>query len=408
MMKKYFFLVTFFSLFPVLGFSQFLDDLPYPQADRWAYFQQETTSLMRSQVEHDPNFLLFFSLSGRDQRFEYKNEYLYSLAGIPNMNDDFYKEKIKSRIDGNVLLGFQVKINKSLYIPALFHWGTTHSSIMLEEYEYEASYIGKGKNPMYVEEITEGFFLGTGVFINTDIIKGGIYMGWNFRETLGEIFTNTEGIYWKENRASPPGFRIALVPMLNTSGFAYVGKVLNNVLGYIGPGNNAVIFTESEADSKISALFSSLNTALDFTFNKFYFGPIPIQLQLKYLRGSFDAAAKNDTYGLKLGIIGSVFGLTLEGGYKRFFSVSGLFPSDYVNTGYFTGSLFQTMGKMIGVGFIYNYDKIYESRFTIAVSTNLPSFYLSGFFTFSYPKYDKNKFKSGFGFEGCNRFRIQL
>jgi hypothetical protein len=407
-MKKYFFLVILFSLLPVPGFAQFLDDMPYSNADRWTYFQQEMTSLMRYQAENDSNILLFLSISPRFVTLEYKKDYLFSLTGFP-YEDKFYEDKYKGSKDVNVVIGLQAKINNSLYIPVLSHWGTAESSILLEEYEYEDPYFGTRKSPMYVEEVNDGWFLGTGVFINTNVIKGGVYLGWNFLETIGEKMENIEGIYRDENRAPPPGFRIALVPLVNTSGFAYVGKVLNNVLGYLGPGNNIVNVAEAEADSGISALVSSLNTALNFTFNKIDFGWFTLSSQLIYTRGSFDAAAKNDIYGLKIqGLWFSHLGFTLEGGYKHFFSVSRFFLSDYADTGYFTGTLFYDF-KIVGAGIIYSYDNIYKSRFTIACSISAPFIYFSAFVT-TIPRYiDEKKFgPGGAGFEFCFRSRSYL
>jgi hypothetical protein len=183
-----------------------------------------------------------------------------------------------------------------------------------------------------------------------------------------------------------------------------VGEVLNKILGYLGTGEAVLLAAEDEGDSRISAFAAVLNAGLDFTFNRMHFGPLSLDAQTIYTRGSYDAAAKSDTYGLKVtGLFpGKPFGFSLEGGYKHFFAFHQWFEKDYPGTGYFNGSIFFPL-KHITLGMIYRYDNIYKSKFTLAVSTN----FLSGFYTFNpVEQYmDKDKFSGGPSFDMGARFR---
>ena len=361
-MKKLFFLGFLFSLFPILGFTQTFDDLPYSSPDRWTYFQQEMTSLMRYQAEdNDTGTLFFSSMSVRYSTLKYKEDYISSLYGKYIDEDRF-----KGSEDLNLLLGVQVKVVNWLYLSSFMHLGSATSYIQLEEYEYN-SYGVERKGPAYVENTKLSYFSGTGAFFNTDVLKGGVYLG------LDTFIKNYQKMDVFLSSASYDSddivFKIALVPLINTSGFAYVGKVLSNVLGYLGLGDNIANSAAAQDDPKIQALASSLNAALDFTFNRIDLGSLTLHPQLMYTRGSFDAAAKTDTYGIKVqGLFSNIpLGFTFEGGYKHFFSVSKFFLSEYSDTGYFNGTIFYRF-KLSDLGIIYHYDNIYKSKITFVWS----------------------------------------
>ncbi|MCL2792609.1 MAG: hypothetical protein FWD87_05920 [Spirochaetaceae bacterium] len=397
------FLVIIISLFPVPGFAQAFVNMPFSNPDRWTYFQQEMTSLTWFQIENDFNSLLFMSMSTRFSTLKYKDEYLGSLHGLSfPYGRGKHKDKFKGSEDVNLLLGAQTRVSSTLYVlPFITHIGQATSYGIVEEYEYIYHGIER-KGPIYVAEERGGTFLGTGVFINTDTVKSGIYFGLASDDT-----------------ASSSAFRIAIVPMVNTSGFAYVGRVLNNVFGYLGLGNNVVNSPEEQEDFRIRALVNSLNAALNLSFNRVDLGPLALYPQLLYTRGNFDAAAKNDIFGLRThGVFSeSQFGFTLEGGYKHFFSVSRFFLSDYPDTGYFKGSLFYR-SQHTTFGAIYYFDNIHKSKLTLALSLNLPLLSprrrtpsvldMSGFWTLNPPRQymDKEKSEPYLSFELGTRYRF--
>jgi hypothetical protein len=378
-MKKYL-LLLILPLAAVPCFAQFFDDLPYSNPDRWTYFQQEMTSLMRAQTENDGNIPFFLSSSVRFSTLKYKEHYIESLEG----NSYYYpKDRYKGAEDLNLLLGVQTRQNSSLYYQSVVQLGMAMSYSQIEEYDvvYENPFgVSEVKTPAYMQKISGGVFMGVGVFLNTDIIKGGVYTGVGFIENNYETLSFPSPIpnVSTYGNPSPVTFRMALVPLVNTAGWAYVGRVLNNIAGYLGLGDIVVSSAEAEGDSKMRAFASSLNAALDFSFNRIDFGPLTLRSRVIYTRGNFDAAAKNNIYGLQLqgSFSGSRFAFGLEGGYKQFFSVSKYFLPDYPDTGYFNGSIFFSF-QYVDAGIIYQYDNIYKSKVTFAVSSK----FFSGYYT---------------------------
>jgi len=137
--------------------------------------------------------------------------------------------------------------------------------------------------------------------------------------------------------------------------------------------------SEDNGDSKMDAFVNVFNAGLDFSFNRIHFDAMTIQARAIYARNSFDTAARTNVYGLNVNSLFSSFplGFTLEGGYKHFYAFPQYYEQYYGNgTGYFNGSVYFPL-KKITLGVIYDYDTIYQSRITFALSTN--SF--SGFYT---------------------------
>jgi len=372
-MKKLLFIVFIIFLMHIPSFAQAFDDMPFSNPDRWTYFQQEMTSLMRFQIDNDTDTLLFMSTSVRFSTLKYKDYYLYSQYG-----KIIEEERLKGSEDLNMILGYQSKINNYLYIPFFWHIGQGRSYILLEDYEY-VYYGAERKGPMYVEEHKGGSFFGGGVFLNTDVLNGGIYLGMASLDSnnLRMEYTTYDSIY--DNMPPPPSFRIALVPLVNTSAFNYLGKVLTSVFGYLGLGDNIITSAEAQEDIKFNTFLTSLNAALNFTFNRIDFGSLSLSSELLYSRGNFDAAAKTDTYGIKVsGLFSETpFGFILTGGYKHFFSVSEFFLSDYSDTIFYNGTIFFKT-QQISYGIIYHYDNIYKSKVTFALSI-YPEIASSGF-----------------------------
>jgi hypothetical protein len=133
-------------------------------------------------------------------------------------------------------------------------------------------------------------------------------------------------------------------------------------------------------------------------------GALDLNLNALYTRGNFDVAAKADTYGLKLA--GSLsnfpFGFTLEGGYKHFYAVSKYFAQDYPDTGYFLGSMYFPL-KRITLGLMYQYNNIWGSTFSVAISMNFLKWFI-GFNPNAYQE-DSEKFDSPFGMTAGVRYR---
>jgi len=400
----------------VFGYAQIFDDLPYSNADMFTYFQQELSSMMKFQAKHNINIPVYASISYEGEIFNYNPEYIYPLYGnFPNYfhytddyGYDFYKEPDMKKfiVEGNLLFGYQIKINNTFYFLHLASYGAHNTEDHLDE--VEVSYNGAAiKTPAYMSDQTMDGFSAIGAFINTDRLHGGIYFG------LGVTPHHTMLIYPDPSSGSSPHIydtdddtpgpqltiKAALVPIVPTKDWAVIGAVLDSIFGFLGLGN-ALYSVEEEKDSKISALAKALNAALEFSFNRIHFDALSLDAQTIYNRGNFDAAAKTDTYGLKLsGLFSFPLGFSVEGGYKHFYDVLRYVQSDYNDTFYFKGSIYCPL-KHASFGVLYRYDAIYQSRITFAVSTN----FLSGFYTHN-PVDISDKFTDGSHFGLGARFR---
>jgi hypothetical protein len=389
-MKKCFMVPVFFAT-TVFCFSQTLDDLAYSNSDMMTLLQQEMTSLMRFQFKNDINIPFFLSITGRSADLEYKPEYLeslYSGTGIYSNAKTYINFPEKTNYEFAVSYGMQFKLNNTLYLPI---FGIAHrmeySSYINNEWIYLKDEVevlplgttGEERAPLLVHYADVSGFFGSGLHINTDNIKGGIYFGINIlaRERITDRLKMLTTMNPKDSESPKFSPKIALAPLVNTSNWAYIGKALNNILGFLGTGDNVISYSE-DAGASIGAFADAINAGLDLTFNKIQFSPLSLQANAVYSRANYDAAAKNNMYGLKLQGLFSYFpfGFSLEGGYRQFFSVAKYLEPDYPNTGYINGSIFFPF-KRITVGMIYQYDNIYKSKFTIAVSTN----FLSAFYT---------------------------
>ena len=351
---------------------------------------------MRFQTENDLNYLLFMSTSVHFSSLKYKDEYLESLYGR-----SVYEDRYKGCDDLNLILGLQSKINNSFYMSAITHIGKAESYIQLEKFDYIENDTEK-RGPMYAKDVNGGAFMGLGLILNTDILKGGLYLGMGIFEVSYENMENYSDYDMIDQHV---GFRIAIIPQVNTSGMSYIGRVLNNILGYLGLGDNIVSSHEAKDSSMLNVILNSLNASLNFTFSEIELGPLTLFPQMLYARGNFDAAAKSDTYGLKIqGLLtrGAPFGFILEGGFKHFYSVSRFFISEYNDTVYFNGTLFYCF-KDIDVGVTYHYDNIYKSKVTLAFSLHLPlaenllrlsNINMSAFWTINPPEQYMNKEKT--------------
>ena len=406
--------ILFSLLFFLSSFAaaQAFDDLAYPNPDRPTYFQQEMSSLMKFQAANDINVPFFASLSGRLNLAIYNKDYLRPLSGIDTLNQiygipdslltDWFNHDYPGGSDsiGDIqfLLGGQIRINSYFYIPILFNVGHWNVSKIMGAGEIKTSnridYVSTNgthssrsieyREPLKASESNTSLFGGSGLFINTEKIKGGVYMGAAYSS--------------KEEKL---GFQIALVPLVKTSEWAVVGWVLDSLLGYFGLGD-AVMLGEEKGNAKISGLANTLNIGLDLAFKRMHWGPFSLDAQAVYNRGNYDAAAKADTYGGKLtGTFTFPLGFTFEGGWKHFFALSQIYADDYPDTVYFSASVFFPF-KHITFGVLYQYDNITKSQFGVALTTN----FLSGFAFLGLPKTDKNKYALELAGSFGGRFRV--
>jgi hypothetical protein len=389
-------LMLFFTA--VLCFAQAFDDLPFTNPDFMTWFQQEMSSLMKFQFENDINIPFFATFSVRDNELLYKPEYLEYIRYYGGGSRTFNKDDRDISLDQEIgmLLGGQIKINSLFYIPVFGIASLVgYESFVDGEWE-EVNWDPRVQvtvQPYKFYRQTVDIFFGTGVNINTDKLKGGIYLGYgdSFESNVsGGVGSDDYSSEKEGDHTSNTGLKIAIVPLVDTSNMAYIGKVLSSVMGYLGMGNAVMYAKKETGDSKINAFMNTINAGLDFTFNKFNFGPLSLKANAVYLRGNYNLVAKADTYGLKLQGLLSRFplGFSAEGGYKHFFSVSPYLEPSYPDTGYINASIFFPL-KYFSIGAIYQYDIIYESKFIFAVSTN----FLSGFYCYN-PRtnYNKNQF----------------
>jgi len=388
----------------VCVFAQAFDDLPYYNPDAIIYFQQEMKSLFQFMLENDINIPFYASVSGTGGGGGgYDPLYTFDFYDDPDrfkgtdkhgdsIRTDHYNLRLGLGDSGkglwgyNVLAGGNIRINRMFSIPLFFNFRTAESHDLAA---FELTYNGhkmtvKGSLSEFIYE----FYFGTGLFINTDMIKGAVLLGLHEKEH--EIISD-----WSESLggvSKPLSFRAELVPLVNTSQWRTVGKVLNNILGYLGVG--AVISAGDEDAGIFNAVASTLNAGLDLTFNRINFGPLDLDLQAVYNRSSYDIVSKANTYGLRMqGVFtGFPFGFGVEGGYKHFYYIFEPFVSDYHNTGYVKASLFFPL-KNITFGVTYSYDSIYKSIFGIALTTN----FLSGFFNISMPDSRRNLSTGNYG-----------
>ncbi|MDR0759613.1 MAG: hypothetical protein LBF74_05815, partial [Treponema sp.] len=73
--------------------------------------------------------------------------------------------------------------------------------------------------------------------------------------------------------------------MVETTSWYGVGKVLNNILGYVGMGDS-VYSGEDNNFSTIGYIVDALNYALDFTFNRIDVDFMTLNTNVFYKRGN--------------------------------------------------------------------------------------------------------------------------
>jgi len=319
---------------------------------------------MRFQVEHEINIPFFLSLSFDSYNWDYDEEKIKTIApgtqtnGANGPGNQVYTYA-HDIMDG--LAGFQIKLNQTLYVPLFLFMGTS----LLRNYADE-SYLVEGKYTLPAIEVEKSdIFFGSGLFINTDIFKGSVYVG---------ALKNNYYEYITANRPDEDNefkFTIAFLPVLNTSNWDYVGKALNYIMGFIGVGDVVYNF-EEKGDSKFDTFMGSLNLLLNFTFNKLYFNFITLDTNVYYKRNNYDTFAKTDTFGMELqGRFPRLpLAFRLNGGYKYFYITYPDFASAYHDTGFFDGSIYFILGRFGNLGLTCQFDSVTNTKLTFSYSNN--------------------------------------
>ena len=310
-MKKIINLVLILFVTSVFGFAQAFDDLPFTNPDFSTWFQQEMSSLMKFQFENDINIPFFATFSVRSNTLLYKPEYIEYLSSYDGGRHRTYNKDdrdIAEDFELGMLLGGQIKINSTFYIPVFgIASFVTYESKIDGEWEIINwdPYVQAKVEPYTFYRSDVNVIFGTGAHINTDKLKGGIYLSYGTTAADFAQYGESSGNEGEDNyytsekegdHSSYTGFKIAIVPLVNTSGMAYIGKVLNSVMGYLGLGSAVMRAEKAEGDALISEFFNTINAGLDFTFNMFDFGPFFIKANAVYLRGNYNLVAKADTF----------------------------------------------------------------------------------------------------------------
>jgi hypothetical protein len=379
MRRKYILLISVFLFCSFYLSAQHSSKGPALNPDLMSYFQDEITSLLQFQ-KYREDFSPFF--------FSYRQQSTY-LELMGNYEYDGYND-VHNSIK-NIFAGFQIKINESIYIPFfyatsivdIYGWPDDDTDINEE--------IAVIRNEISWKEFTSfspdmefsnnytNSFIGSGIVYDSDIINIGAFLGYYFGnyETVFSIYYrgypndwyqshghNIAGFYPMDNSGKNNKFRLAIIPNVNTSGFKYIGYILNNILGYIGLGETVDIYTIKEEKSEYSDIVNLLNLGLNFTFNKINFGPVSINSQFFSKRMNYDAVAKNDIFGLSLTTSFWRIKIPIDFGYRKFYSTSKYFVSQYPNTWFIdAGISFSIKSSILQLS--WQYDNIRDLQFKI-------------------------------------------
>jgi hypothetical protein len=346
------------------------DDGPVLNPDIMTYFQREMTSFMRYQSGREDNTPFYLSARVQSVSMDIERDELIASDGG---GDDYY-----SNFNGNFLIGAQKKIGGRFYLPVYVAFAKTS----LDGVPEEGALVIDGL-PLFnswVTERNESWLFGSGLFFNGETLKGGLFAGYSLRnrgfDSRGQYLHTGKtrpDSYSREENDFTHTYRIALLPLVNTSRWHYVGKVLDSVLGYVGMGDLVEIYAGEEKDNTAEAIVKALNYGLDLAFRRFEFNHVTLGLEALYRRDNYDAAAKTDTFGgvltLKVPVGRFAFAFTPELGYKRFYSVSKYFPSRYPDTQYCDIGFSFSFGKY-SLKMTYKYDGITQAGFGLLFDVN--------------------------------------
>jgi hypothetical protein len=362
-MKRYVLITAFAACATVLP-AQSNDGGPALNPDLMTYFQEEMTSFMRYQSRLEYNTP--FYLSGRFRAVAMGNEEY----GAVDSDWDRGARESAANGNANLLIGAQIKINDLFYIPV---FAALAGTVWMGEPDAGTLNIENVQQYAHarISEYNDSWLFGSGLFFNGETLKGGVFAGYNVKHRIDQVEWTSGWLSIIQSRKEDvhtDSFKIALLPILDTSKWRYVGQALDSVLGYIGTGDIIDIYAGEEKNNTADSIVSALNYGLNLGFKNFEFNKVSLGLECLYRRDNYDIIAKNDTYGAVLTfrtVFNSfAFALTPELGFKRFYSVSEYFASKYPDTAYCNIGLSFFFNKF-SLKLFYRYDKIVLSNFGI-------------------------------------------
>jgi hypothetical protein len=356
--------IVFFALCAASLPAQSNDGEPVLNPDIMTYFQGEMTSFMRyqSRLEYNTPFYLSSRFHVVVMEEEEKGTSSGLLEGVGNAN-------------GNFLIGGQIKINDLFYIPVFAAFAGSfwagepdEGTLVIDGQIVDGQYSYAG-----IAEYNGSCLFGGGLFFNGKAFKGGVFAGYNIKHRISgvdlqETWRSTSPNYRQNENDYTRSFKIALLPLVDTSGWRYVGRVLDSALGYIGMGDLVDVYAGEEKSSAADSIFRALNYGLNLAFKNLEFNAATLGFEGIYRRDNYDIIAKNDTYGaaltLKAAFGSFAFMLKPELGFKHFYSVSKYFTSKYPDTPYCDIGLSFIFDKS-SLKLYYRYDEIIHSSFGV-------------------------------------------
>ncbi|MDR2792204.1 MAG: hypothetical protein LBB61_00865 [Treponema sp.] len=350
-----------------------LDDSgPVLNPDLMSYFQDEISSLMRyqeAQEEEDSVTPLFMSF-----------RMAYSLEGGPS-NDII-----------NALTGGQFKLNNAMSIPVFAAMayrnisGRADDGLLIDGFE---SRFGE------VDDESWFFFLGSGLSFKSRFFQGSVFAGDHIKifdglRSFSVVYNDAGDRNWifHDDESVTHSFKIALVPLIYTSEWRGVGRILNKAAGYIGMGD-VIEFGEVKKDAAADMIVKALNFGIDLSFNDLGLGNADLYPEFFYRREHYDVAAKTDDYGAALELRGALkrgvdysFAATL--GYRHFYEVSPYFQSNYTDTFFYKFNLafylrpddfFILGGLKMNIFCTYDTHRTFAYGFTVGIGDALTALF---------------------------------
>ena len=364
--KRYFLLAAFAVSVAFLPAQSI--DTPALNPDIMTYFQEEMTSLIRYQFKKEYNESFFLSF-----------RYVATNLTLSKTENGHLADESSEVVENSIVNGFvgtQIKINDALYIPLFAAMAYTRIDGTPEE-----GTLFIDNPPMsnsFIDDITGNYLMGSGLYFNIPAIKGGIFAAYNLKNSESDYtghyrhsgdLRDTSYSFNSEN--TDHSFKLAILPVVDTSSWRYVGKVLNHIVAFAGMGDAVAVFTgaETEKDTTIETVVNSLNYALDMGFKTLQLGETPLGIRCFYRRDFYDNAAKNDVYGAAVkSRLFSFLNFSAEFGYRHFYSVSKFYRSRYPDVGFFDIGCSFSVNKMIRLSASLQYDGIRGVYITTAIN----------------------------------------
>jgi hypothetical protein len=307
------------------------DTGPVVNPDMMTYFQTEVASLIRYQNTLEKNAAL--------------TPWFLSFRLVFSFED---WSNIRSNDITNALIGGQFKINNALSVPIFA--AMTYRNI--DGVADSGSLVIDGLQARYgaIQDTSWDFFPGSGLSFTSSFFQGSVFMGDHIRIFDGRHGGSvrnadngdTKWVYL-DNESVTHSFKIVVVPVVYTSEWSGVGRILNKAMGYISMGD-PIEFGEVKKDATADMIVKALNFGLDLSFSKFGFDSVGLRPAFFYHRENYDAIAKTNDYGFTLELLGGWrdsinYLLASTVGYRQFYEVSPYFQLSYSDTYFYKFSL---------------------------------------------------------------------